>query len=166
VRKTPLSARWAAAAIVAAAIAVFPASPAHAEGAGYGGNADKLTVQWQASSLDISGVGFRAGSTVSVRVGSSAERVVTAEPDGSLRLGLTTLEQQAADHKSAGTSVLALGTSPAGTVVTLVGAIPPAAEGKGLQDLTFWLLAGAAVAAMGTAGLRKFKHAPRGRHAR
>ena len=152
--------------VLAAALAVFPAAQANAEGAGYGGNADKLTVQWQSQSLDIFGVGFRAGSTVSVRVGSAAERVVTAEPDGSLRLGLTTLEQQAADHRSAGTSALALGTSPAGTVVTLVGAIPPAAEGRGAQDLTFWALAGAAAVAMGTAGLRRFKRAPRGRHAR
>ncbi|WP_153040090.1 hypothetical protein [Actinoplanes sp. TFC3] len=160
--KCPRSRLLAAGAVTGALLASAPGI-ALADGPGYGGTADALTVQWDAESgtadgLAVYAVGFRGGSPVQLRVGSGEDRTIAADQSGALRvlvLGSAaptpiTDEETAvlrnSDAFSAGTSVLALGQTPAGDVRRLVGSVPPAAAGHGVQDVAPWGIAVAAVA--------------------
>jgi hypothetical protein len=88
-----------AAVVLGAGLAPLPAG---ADGPGYGGNADALTVLWEGNAqrrgLAVYAVGFRGGSAVRVRVGSETERTVTADPYGAVDLLFTS---------AAGTSAVA-----------------------------------------------------------
>ncbi|GGQ73776.1 hypothetical protein [Couchioplanes azureus] len=152
--------------------AVLAPGAALADGPGYGGTADALTVQWQtpssatADGLAVYAVGFKGGSPVNLRVGADPERSVIADASGALRVlvlsaavtpapastpDTTVLPASAgtAGRLSPGTSVLAVGETPAGVLRTLVGSVPPPEAGRGMQDLAPWAgaaaLAGAAV---------------------
>ncbi|WP_158647409.1 hypothetical protein [Actinoplanes sp. ATCC 53533] len=63
-----------------------------ADGPGYGGTADTLTVQWQqpegasAEGLAVYALGFRGGSPVSLRVGSAPTTTVNADLSGAVRV--------------------------------------------------------------------------------
>lgn len=136
--------------------ALFAPAPARADGPGYGGDADSLTVRWQPASgaagegLAVYAVGFRGGSAVKLRVGAAGEQAVKADPSGALRIlvvkaaGITARASElpvleaAAGRLSAGTSVLAVGETPAGDRRTLVGAVPPPAAGAGPADVVPW----------------------------
>jgi MYXO-CTERM domain-containing protein len=140
--------------------AVAAPAPARADGPGYGGTADALTVQWedQSAALAVYAVGFRGGSTVHLRVGASPERAVTADPSGALRLVVGAVAGASADmtvlpmpdattgRLSPGTSVLVAGQTPTGALRTLVGAVPPPAASTGPADMVPWA---AAVAMLG-----------------
>ncbi|GAA2574336.1 hypothetical protein GCM10010435_57180 [Winogradskya consettensis] len=150
---------------------VLAPGAALADGPGYGGTADALTVQWQAESntnngLAVYAVGFRGGSTIQLRVGSSDDRMIAADQSGALRvlvLGTTAptpaasadttdttvlkVDETSTGRLSAGTSVLAIGETPAGDVRRLVGSVPPPAAGRGIQDLAYY--AGALAALTG-----------------
>ena len=142
-----------------------------ADGPGYGGTADALTVRWQppegasAEGLAVYALGFRGGSPVSLRVGSAATTTVNADLSGAVRVlvvdGSATSTPAAADATvlpveyissgrfASGMVVSAVGRTPAGVIRNLVGAIPPAEAGRGVQDVVWWgaaaaLLAGAA----------------------
>lgn len=133
-----------AAAVLGAAVAP---SPAQADGPGYGGNADALTVRWQSAAepagLTVNALGFRGGAPVRVRVGSADERTVTADPTGAVHLVVprdagpptTVAASTGAPAVGPGTSVLVAGYTPAGELRTLVGAVPPVATGTGAAQL-------------------------------
>jgi hypothetical protein len=150
--------RFATAMLAGLLFPVLTASAAWAEGPGYGGGADRLTVRWQAENVKNSkvlvlyGVGFRSGSGVTVRVGSGADQTVLADDSGVLRVPLAT--ETVSARLSPGTSVFAAGETPAGTRWTLVGNIPPASSGRGPGDYVPWLLGGLAVVALGGGLLR------------
>ncbi|AGL14311.1 hypothetical protein [Actinoplanes sp. N902-109] len=153
--------------LVAVALgATLAPGAALADGPGYGGTADALTVQWDADSgatdgLAVYAVGFRGGSPVHLRVGSGDDRTIAADQSGALRvlvLNPTTTTPATTDDTtvltiagsgsfSAGTSVLALGQTPAGDARRLVGSVPPAEAGRGVQDLAPWAVVLAALAA-------------------
>jgi MYXO-CTERM domain-containing protein len=140
-----------------------------AEGPGYGGNADTLTVQWQrptsGEGLGVYALGFKGGSPVSLRVGAAAEQSIVADAAGALRVLVVSAASTpapaptpdttvlpvtggAAGGLASGMSVLAVGTTPAGAMRTLVGSVPPAEAGWGIQDVAPW---GAAAAVLGGA---------------
>ncbi|MFI5935885.1 hypothetical protein [Actinoplanes sp. NPDC051494] len=155
--------------LVGAALgAILAPGAALADGPGYGGTADTLTVQWQAESkksdgLAVYAVGFRGGSPVQLRVGADAERTIAADQSGALRVLVVNTEataptaaedttvlkvdQTSTNRFSAGTSVLALGETPAGDIRRLIGSVPPPEAGRGVQDLAPWAGAVAALAA-------------------
>lgn len=142
----------AAAAVVA--IAGLPGQ-ALAEGPGYGGTADQLGVVWwtaddaagtaaeataataepaQTDAIVVSGVGFLAGSEVILRIGDQTEFAAVVDATGAVR---TVVDLQAVDTTvDSGTSVLAVGTTPSGTTLTLVGFVPPRSTIPGRQSLT------------------------------
>lgn len=168
--RRPAAAHVLAGAALAGAVlgAVLAPGVALADGPGYGGTADALTVQWQAENdspeLAVYAVGFKGGSPVRLRVGSGAEEAIAADTAGALRMMVA--QAGAAGRFTPGTSVVAVGKTPAGAVRTLVGSVPPPAAGTGLSDVAPWAvavtLAGAAAAATITRS-RPGKHRP-GRH--
>ena len=142
-----------------------------ADGPGYGGTADALTVEWQAEDASAEGLavyalGFRGGSPVSLRVGAAPTTTVTADLSGAVRVlvvnesaatpaaatadaAVLPVEQVSSGRFAAGMVVSAVGKTPAGVIRNLVGAIPPAEAGAGVQDVARWgavvaLFAGAA----------------------
>ncbi|HWS33645.1 MAG TPA: hypothetical protein VN408_12990 [Actinoplanes sp.] len=131
-----------AAATIGAGIAPAPAG---ADGPGYGGTADALTVMWQSGpedrTLAMYAVGFRSGSAVRVQVGSDAEQVVNADPFGSVDLVLAAPATAVPSNAVTGTSVLVSGQSPAGGARTLVGAVPPRVTASGATELVPWAVA-------------------------
>jgi hypothetical protein len=161
--------RPAAAFLLAGAVlgAVLAPGTALADGPGYGGTADALTVQWEDKSagLAVYALGFKSGSPVRLRVGSGAEESVAADTAGALRLMVGSAAGAAA-RLTPGTSVVAVGKTPAGAMRTLVGSVPPPAAGTGLSDVAPWAtgvaLAGAAAAAALTRS-KPGRHRP-GRH--
>jgi hypothetical protein len=186
IRRSRSAGRLLLAGAVLAAVAA-PA-PARAEGPGYGGTADALTVRWEESAaVAVYAVGFRGGSTVQLRVGASQERAVTTDPSGALRLvvGRTAaqvgpdttvlpLPEATTGRLSPGTSVLVAGQTPTGALRTLVGAVPPPAASWGPADVVPWatvaaLLGGGAVwlrrrrPAVVATTLQRYRHAARHR---
>ncbi|GAB1640533.1 hypothetical protein [Krasilnikovia sp. MM14-A1259] len=178
--------------------AVLSPGVALADGPGYGGTADALTVQWHgkrsADGVAVYAVGFRAGSTVDLRVGSAPNRKVAADAFGGLRVlmvaaGAVTSEKpptgtavvpvEAAatgGRLSSGTVVQAIGQSPAGSVRTLVGAVPPPDAGGGVSAVMPWTGAAAVLVGIGVlmrrlrpsrpveaAGVQRHRYAPRHR---
>lgn len=154
------------AALIACAVLVGAATapvPAAADGPGYGGKANALTVRWRsanrAAGLRVYACGFRGGSPVRVRVGSQAERTVAADPSGAVDVlvgrsatSLTKVTSTAliattatAGSVSPGTSVLVAGHTPGGELRTLVGSVPPQSAGIGAAGLVPY--AGAVVVA-------------------
>lgn len=141
-----------------------------AEGPGYGGTADALTVQWQpptgatGDGLAVYAVGFKGSSPVNLRVGSEPERPVFTDASGALRVLVLTSAvtptpastpdttvlsaASAVSRLSTGASVLAVGETPTGVLRTLVGSVPPPDAGRGLQDVAPWVGAAAAVGAL------------------
>jgi hypothetical protein len=162
------------AAVGALAVLLAP-GVAVAEGPGYGGSADALTVQWQdesgdrtadGASLAVYAVGFRAGSAVELRVGSAAERTVTTDASGAVRVLLVgsvraaharppegmvvlPLDPSSVDRLAPGTSVQAIGRTPSNSTRALVGAVPPAPAGNGPQDFVLWAFVAGALLALG-----------------
>jgi hypothetical protein len=152
--------------------AVVSEGAALADGPGYGGTADALTVQWQlpadagTEGLAVYAVGFRGGSIVRLRVGSADTEAVTTDPSGAVRVLIVDesavgsapatadatvlpVADVSVGRFSAGMTVSAVGETPAGVIRNLVGAIPPPEAGPGAQDVLPWgvavaLLAGAA----------------------
>nr|GID89300.1 hypothetical protein Ade03nite_82240 [Actinoplanes derwentensis] len=154
-----------AAVVIGAGVAPLPAG---ADGPGYGGTADALTVMWQSGvqdrTLSMYAVGFRSGSAVRVLVGSENEKVVTADSYGSVDLVLASAATTAAPSNAVtGTSVLVTGRSPAGVTRTLVGAVPPQVTGTGVTELVPWTvaLAGSLLAGL---WLRRKTRLEMGRH--
>ncbi|GID93823.1 hypothetical protein ACFQFC_07280 [Amorphoplanes digitatis] len=157
--------------LAAAALGAFTGpGAALADGPGYGGTADALTVQWRphaaaGDGLAVYALGFKGGSPVNLRVGAAAERTVVADAAGALRVLVVSAAATPApaptpdttvlpvtdgstDRLSSGTSVLAVGTTPAGAMRTLVGSVPPEQAGRGIQDLAWWAAAAAALGAV------------------
>lgn len=161
--------RPAALALAAATLgAVLAPGAAVADGPGYGGTADALTVQWQPESaadtegLAVYAVGFRGGSTVQLQVGSLDDRTVSADVAGALRVlvvegsaavqevaDTTVLRVAGASGAGTGTSILVTGETPAGSVRKLVGSVPPAETGTGAGELVPWAVVLSAVAGGG-----------------
>lgn len=153
--------------------------PAGADGPGYGGNADALTVLWQADAqqrgLAVYAVGFRGGSPVQIRVGAEQERTVTADAAGAVDLLLASaVTSTSAIVAATGASVLVTGHTPAGELRTLIGAVPPQVSATGAAEIIPWLaaLAGSLVAGLmlrrryGSAfsgELRRYRHPARHR---
>jgi hypothetical protein len=149
---------WAA--VAGVGLVAFLVMPAHADGPGYGGTADRLSVTWQAAvpggdglssgtlpstgrsqygaDLAVSGVGFRGRSEVEVRVGSGEPFVVRVDGTGTLRAAAPAAQGQVI---TTGVSVVATGRTPSGTSKTLIGSVPAPASGAGPVDLVPWLVA-------------------------
>jgi hypothetical protein len=159
--------RRAAAACATALLALWPAV-AHADGPGYGGTADRLSVHWAgpsgptaagargeggsgSGSLVVSGLGFRGLSTVSIQVGDRGAARTRSDEVGEVRIQVPTAHLATAP----GTSVIAIGRAPSGTTRTLIGAVPPRGHGPSPTDLVVGLAGGLAmllIAARGGAG--------------
>lgn len=126
------------------------APPAAAEGPGYGGTADTLSLAWVNSPaqamtapsagdrLRVEGIGFRANSAVSVRIG--AAEATSADADGIGTVVLTIAVGQV--DGDPGTVAVAVGRTPAGSVHTLLGAVPPRSSGFPVQTVITWLAVG------------------------
>ena len=154
-------------ALAAGAALVLPLAQAHADGPGYGGNADKLSVQWSTAgsvsaagvtftapgtpTLVISGLGFRSGSPVAVQVGDHGSASSRSDEVGELRISV----EASTESNAPGTSVLATGRAPSGTTRVLVGAIPPRPRGVGPMDVVPWLVGGGLLALGATSMLRR-----------
>lgn len=95
-----------------------------ADGPGYGGTADTLTVQWQqpegasAEGLAVYALGFRGGSPVSLRVGSAATTTVNADLSGAVRV--LVVGRSPAPASPASTDAPAALASPASTDATVL----------------------------------------------
>jgi len=156
-------------AVALAGVLLTPAAAA-AEGPGYGGTADAMTVQWQTEpssteGLTVDAAGFRADSPVVLRVGSAADQTAVADAIGTLHLlvvsaadavrvrpaaGLTVVQLAAATGRfSTGLSVQAVGHDPAGGIRTLVGSVPPRAAGNHVLDAAPWVALGAVLVGWG-----------------
>ena len=126
------------AAIAGVSVIVAPPGVAVAEGPGYGGTADQLSVRWSTTqavgaALTVSGVGFRAGSSVALRVGDTVEELVIADATGAVTAGTAVTE-------AVGSSIIAVGQTPSGSTLTLVGFVPSPATGDGTRSLSTWVL--------------------------
>jgi hypothetical protein len=149
--------------------AVVSEGAALADGPGYGGTADALTVQWQppadarTEGLAVYAVGFRGGSIVRLRVGSAETAAVTTDLSGAIRVLIVDesavgsapatadatvlpVADVSGGRFSAGMTVSAVGETPAGVIRNLVGAIPPPEAGTGVQDVWRWGVAMALLA--------------------
>jgi len=133
--------------LVAAGIILAPVSAA--EGPGYGGTADKLAVSWKTSPqpralgegaqavavpqerLEVQGFGFRGRSDIALRVGDTSPAAHLTDQTGSIALTVPV----AGDKAAPGTSVIAIGLTPAGTRRVLIGAVPPRPSGVGPQQI-------------------------------
>ena len=151
----------------AGAALLLPLAQAHADGPGYGGSADKLSVKWStagavsassatftppgAPTLVISGLGFRSGSPVVVQVGDHGSASSRSDQVGELRIAV----DASTENDAPGTSVLATGRAPSGTTRVLVGAIPPRPGGVGPMDVVPWLVGGGLLAWGATTMLRR-----------
>jgi hypothetical protein len=158
----------ALAAALGAALLV-PLAPAYADGPGYGGSADKLSVKWSTAgavsasgttftppgtpTLVVTGLGFRSRSPVVVQVGDQGSTSSRSDEVGELRIAV----DADAGVDEPGTSVLATGRAPSGTTRVLVGAIPPRPGGVGPMDVVPWLVGGALAlwAALSVLGRRR-----------
>lgn len=137
-------------------------SLAHAaEGPGYGGNADELTVTWEESpdvqaageglgisgggpELAVFGLGFRGKSEVSVSVGETGTLETRVDQTGTLEAVVPSV--RASNTPEPGTSVIVIGRAPSGAIRTLVGAVPPLPSGTSPADLVpFAVLSGLVV---------------------
>ncbi|BEL07964.1 hypothetical protein Q0Z83_061550 [Actinoplanes sichuanensis] len=123
--RTPVS-RLAKAGLAAATVVLgtgLAPLPASADGPGYGGNADALTVIWEINAqrrgLAVYAVGFRGGSSVRVRIGSDAERTVVADPYGAV--DLLFIAKIASTGKVKSTWKLASATTPLGATTLADG---------------------------------------------
>ena len=154
------------------------APAARAEGPGYGGGADTLTVSWQPAGTakaagTAPGTGGRGAGVAAADLTAEASgleltvdgvgfrgrsavevRVGSAEPLATRADATGTLNvgvpARTADVAGTGTSVVATGRSPSGTSMTLVGAIPPKPTGTGPVDLVPWLAAAVVVGMAGS----------------
>ena len=151
--------------------AVALAAPgAWADGPGYGGGADALSVSWSGDgsitsadgamgigvrsagpasdgaagrTLVVSGLGFRSRSPIEVQVGDLGVAQSRSDEVGQLDIEVPGARTGPLEP---GTSVLAQGRAPSGTTRILVGAVPPLPSGTGPRDLVPWVaLAGAGV---------------------
>jgi hypothetical protein len=102
------------------------ASPAVASG--------ELSVSWadDGSRVTVTGVGFRARSVVTARVGDVASAQAAAAVDGSVRIDVPVGPSATGGQ---GTSVILVGRSRSGSARTLVAATPPRATRHGPVDL-------------------------------
>ena len=155
--RVPLvSSRWsfpALLAILAALVLVLTPGIAAAEGPGYGGKADKLTLKRQdrqqgktkdrPTELTVFGAGFRGGSKVELRIGSGAEEEAVADETGALRVSLSR-------DAPVGTTIVAVGQTPSGSAWTLLGSVPAEEASTGTPNLTSWIIA--ALGVLGLAG--------------
>ena len=154
---------WAAPRLLAVAVACGVAlapGVAVAEGPGYGGTADQLSVQWQAADsastgLSVSGDGFRAGSEVVLRAGNATEEAVTADDVGAVRAVIT--EAAGTTSQAAGASIIAVGQTPGGSTLTLVGFVPASFRGGGFRSLSTWVLPGLGIIALGGGMIAKVR---------
>jgi hypothetical protein len=145
--------------LLALAVSAAPAGTAAADGPGYSGRADRLSVAWarttvhalgpdgtgQVAGLLVQGTGFAAGTPVTVRVGAGRDVGATADPVGTL--AVTVPSAVAGQVAAPGTSVAARGRSPGGSDLVLVGSVPPRPSGSRLLRTLPWLLGGLLLAA-------------------
>lgn len=142
------------------------------EGPGYGGKAGELNVKWnepptktviaagpdtldlnsnltpETPTISVNGYGFRGKSTVILQAGSSPAQIrVRTNDAGTLE---TVIKDTNAYDLTTGTTILAQGRNPSGSVRTLVGAVPPPPDGGFDPATTIPLLAGIGALAAGT----------------
>jgi hypothetical protein len=115
--------------------------------------ADPPRIQQDVLDLTVRGIGFRAKSAVTVRLGGNSSLVVRADTAGSLAVAIDGSQLEGTDP---GVSIMALGRNPAGTQVVLLGSVPPAPGGTGPMALIPWVLL-----AVVLAGLARWTARPR-----
>lgn len=137
----PPSVRRVLSVLLVAVVLALIASPSVADGPGYGGTADRLTVTWTEDRvtaagaggaatrggpvLRVTGLGFRGGSSVAVQVGDQGTSYTRVDQVGELRVWVRTGPEASVP----GTSVLAVGRASSGTTRTLIGSVPPPPQG-------------------------------------
>ncbi len=114
---------------------------------------DAPRIQQDVLDLTVRGIGFRAKSAVTVRLGGSSSLVVRADTAGSLAVAIDGSQLEGTDP---GVSIMALGRNPAGTQVVLLGSVPPSPRGTGPMSLIPWVLL-----AVVLAGLARWTARPR-----
>jgi len=128
-------------------------------------SATQPQIQQDVLDLTVRGLGFRARSAVTVRLGGAESVVVRADTAGSLAVAIDGTQLQGTDP---GVSVMAVGRNPSGTEVVLLGSVPPTPGGTGPMTLVPWaaLLAALTGLAVWTARPAQRAAQPVGRHAR
>jgi len=101
------------------------------------GAAEQPRIQQDVLDLTVRGLGFRAKSAVTVRLGGNSSLVVRADTAGSLAVSIDGSQLGGTDP---GVSIMALGRNPAGTQVVLLGSVPPTPGGTGPMALIPWVL--------------------------
>jgi hypothetical protein len=86
--------------------------------------------------LQVSGLGFRAKSPVTIRVGEAAPVDHRSDTAGAFNVAI---DPALLDGTRPGLSVVAIGRNPAGTAVTLFGSVPPEPGGTGPMTLVPWI---------------------------
>lgn len=104
--------------------------------------------------LQVNGLGFRAKSTVMIRVGDAAPVTARSDTAGSLDIAI---DPALLGGAQPGLSVVAIGRAPSGTAVTLYGSVPPEPSGVGPMTLIPWLALTVALASL-TVWLRRRRH--------
>ena len=111
--------------------------------------------------LQVNGLGFRAKSTVLIRVGDAAPVTARSDTAGSLDIAI---DPALLGGAQPGLSVVAIGRAPSGTAVTLYGSVPPEPAGIGPMTLIPWLALAVGVVSVGV-WLRR-RRRPGGHHDR
>lgn len=106
---------------------------------------DQPRIQQDVLDLTVRGLGFRAKSAVTVRLGGGDSVVVRADTAGSLAVAIDSAQLEGTDP---GVSVMAVGRNPSGTQVVLLGSVPPTPGGTGPMSLVPWAALAAAMAGL------------------
>ena len=89
-----------------------------------GKDKDDVGKRAEGDALVVTGRGFRGGSTVRLRIGDGAEATAIADAAGEIRLLLDPGQRP-------GATVVAVGQTPSGSAMTLVGSVPRDSETGG-----------------------------------
>lgn len=96
--------------------------------------------------LRINGLGFRAKSGVSIRIGDGAPVTTRSDTAGSVDL---TIDPHLLGGAEPGLSVIAIGRARSGMAVTLYGSVPPEPAGTGIMTVVPWATLAIAVGSLG-----------------
>ena len=154
-RVTFVAAVLALAAVLLAVPIKDTKQPTHA-----GGGTD-VTAHWVsgASRVEVVAAGFRARSTVEVRVGSRSRTQARADGAGVVHVEVP-FDESATGRP--GVSVLVIGRAVSGSARALVGAVSPRPTGRGPVDVMPWSVGAALMAVTAAAALRWYRRRPRG----
>lgn len=114
--------------------ALPPAVPAD-NPAGEQADPQRVGITSDGMALEVTGIGFRGLSEVTVQVGNAELLTTRADETGTIAVSVP-----APDAAAPGTSVVAIGRGPAGGARTITGAVPPQPYGANLMAWARYLI--------------------------